>query len=85
MDSNLRPLRPERSDYFLHYRIYSRRRALPPRFVHGRFTQFVAISLRRSQGRSKPQQGHQALSGGGPVPLRMDTQTLGGGPISKWR
>jgi len=22
----------------------------PPRFVHGRFTQFVAISLRRSQG-----------------------------------
>jgi hypothetical protein len=26
--------------------------AFPPRFVHGRFTQFVAISLRRSGGRT---------------------------------
>jgi hypothetical protein len=50
-DSNLRPLRPERSAYFLSYCFLLGWRPFPPRFVHGHFTQFIAISLRRSDNR----------------------------------
>jgi len=42
-------LHPERSEYLLSVDFLLLRHVFPPRFVHGRFTQFVAISLRRSQ------------------------------------
>jgi hypothetical protein len=45
---NLHLMRPERSEYLLSYCFFLRRQLFPPRFVHGRFTHFVAISLRRS-------------------------------------
>jgi hypothetical protein len=45
-DLNLRPLRPERSERFLSRCFFLLCHVYPSRFVHGRFTQFVAISLR---------------------------------------
>jgi hypothetical protein len=52
-DSNLRPLRPERSAHYLSYWFLLTREGFPPRFVHGHFTQFVAISLRRFPTRTR--------------------------------
>ena len=52
-DLILRPLRPEPSAHFLSYWFFLTRQGFPPRFVHGRFTQFVAISLRRFPTRTR--------------------------------
>jgi putative transposase len=52
---NLRPLRPERSERLLTCCFFSLSQVFPSRFVHGRFTQFVAISLRRFSRRTLAQ------------------------------
>jgi hypothetical protein len=46
-DSNLRLQRPERSEYLLSCCFFLVWQLIPSRSVHARFTQFVAISLRR--------------------------------------
>jgi hypothetical protein len=47
-DLNLRPLRPERSAYFLTYCKIKDWQLVSPCFVHAQINQFIAISLRRS-------------------------------------